>query len=121
MLKFGSQALEGCHCRPQPRCREERWASRINWSLTPIFSRCERRRGFARWSDGYEPAPAGRSARLPVHRLTYHAALHWGVLWLVMKQPMTVSGEQLKLFTKVYPMNARPVQAPNGRLVREWM
>ena len=44
-----------------------------------------------------------------------------GVLWLVMKQPMTVSGEQLKLFTKVYPMNARPVQAPNGRLVREWM
>ncbi|MEX1166690.1 MAG: carbonic anhydrase family protein [Hydrogenophaga sp.] len=44
-----------------------------------------------------------------------------GVLWLVMKQPMTVSREQLKLFTKLYPMNARPVQALNGRLVREGM
>ena len=44
-----------------------------------------------------------------------------GVLWLVMKQPMTVSREQLKLFTKLYPMNARPTQALNGRLVREAM
>ena len=44
-----------------------------------------------------------------------------GVLWLVMKQPMTVSREQLKLFTYLYPMNARPVQALNGRLVREAM
>lgn len=44
-----------------------------------------------------------------------------GVLWLVMKQPMTVSREQLQLFTKLYPMNARPVQALNGRLVRESM
>ena len=44
-----------------------------------------------------------------------------GVLWLVMKQPMTVSRDQLKLFTKLYPMNARPVQALNGRLVRESM
>jgi carbonic anhydrase len=44
-----------------------------------------------------------------------------GVLWLVMKQPMTVSREQLKLFTHLYPMNARPVQALNGRLVRESM
>ncbi|AOW14764.1 hypothetical protein LPB72_04535 [Hydrogenophaga crassostreae] len=42
-----------------------------------------------------------------------------GVLWLVMKQPMTVSRDQLKLFTHLYPMNARPVQALNGRLVRE--
>jgi carbonic anhydrase len=44
-----------------------------------------------------------------------------GVLWLVLKQPMTVSREQLKLFTHLYPMNARPVQALNGRLVRESM
>ena len=42
-----------------------------------------------------------------------------GVLWIVMKQPMTVSREQLKLFTHLYPMNARPTQALNGRLVRE--
>jgi carbonic anhydrase len=44
-----------------------------------------------------------------------------GVLWIVMKQPMTVSREQLKLFTHLYPMNARPTQALNGRLVREAM
>ena len=44
-----------------------------------------------------------------------------GVLWLVMKQPMTVSHEQLKLFGHLFPMNARPTQALNGRLVREAM
>jgi carbonic anhydrase len=44
-----------------------------------------------------------------------------GVLWLVMKQPMTVSREQLKLFAHLFPMNARPTQALNGRLVREAM
>ena len=42
-----------------------------------------------------------------------------GVLWMVLKQPVSVGPEQLKLFTKLFPMNARPVQAVNGRLVRE--
>lgn len=42
-----------------------------------------------------------------------------GVLWMVMKQPVTVSREQLALFTKLFPMNARPTQALNGRVVRE--
>jgi carbonic anhydrase len=38
---------------------------------------------------------------------------------MVMKQPMTVSREQLKLFSQLFPMNARPTQALNGRVVRE--
>lgn len=42
-----------------------------------------------------------------------------GVLWMVMKQPVTVSREQLRLFTQQFPMNARPVQALNGRVVRD--
>lgn len=42
-----------------------------------------------------------------------------GVLWLVMKQPVTISKGQYKLFTQLYPNNARPVQAANGRTVRE--
>jgi carbonic anhydrase len=42
-----------------------------------------------------------------------------GVLWMVLKQPMTVSRDQLKLFTQLFPMNARPTQALNGRVVRE--
>jgi len=42
-----------------------------------------------------------------------------GVLWMVLKQPVTLGPDQLKLFTRLFPMNARPVQAVNGRLVRE--
>jgi carbonic anhydrase len=42
-----------------------------------------------------------------------------GVLWNVIKAPVTVSKEQLKLFAQLFPMNARPVQALNGRVVRE--
>lgn len=42
-----------------------------------------------------------------------------GVLWLVLKQPTTVSREQLKLFSQLFPNNARPVQAVNGRAVRD--
>lgn len=42
-----------------------------------------------------------------------------GVLWMVLKQPMTVSREQMRLFAQLYPMNARPIQSVNGRVVRE--
>ncbi|HCX83474.1 MAG TPA: carbonate dehydratase [Rhodoferax sp.] len=42
-----------------------------------------------------------------------------GVLWMVLKQPSPLSRSQLKLFTQLYPNNARPVQALNGRPVRE--
>lgn len=42
-----------------------------------------------------------------------------GVLWMVLKQPTPVSREQIKLFTQLFPRNARPVQAVNGRAVRE--
>ncbi len=42
-----------------------------------------------------------------------------GVLWMVLKQPVTISKGQYKLFTQLYPNNARPVQAVNGRPVRE--
>ena len=44
-----------------------------------------------------------------------------GVLWLVLKQPVTVGVDQLKLFTRLFPMNARPSQAVNGRIIREAM
>jgi carbonic anhydrase len=42
-----------------------------------------------------------------------------GVLWMVLKQPVSISKAQYKLFTQLYPNNARPVQAVNGRPVRE--
>ena len=42
-----------------------------------------------------------------------------GVLWLVLKQATTVSPEQLKLFSQLYPNNARPVQPVNSRPIRD--
>jgi carbonic anhydrase len=42
-----------------------------------------------------------------------------GVLWLVLKQPTPVSREQIKLFSLLFPNNARPVQPVNGRPVRD--
>jgi carbonic anhydrase len=42
-----------------------------------------------------------------------------GVLWLVMKTPVPISAAQSAVFAKLYKMNARPVQAANGRLIKE--
>jgi carbonic anhydrase len=42
-----------------------------------------------------------------------------GVLWLVLKTPVHVSREQVGVFGRLYAMNARPVQPPNGRLIKE--
>ena len=42
-----------------------------------------------------------------------------GVLWMVMKTPVSIGRGQYRLFTQLYPMNARPVQPVNGRPVRE--
>ncbi len=42
-----------------------------------------------------------------------------GVLWMVMKTPVQVSAEQIALFSRLYPMNARPVQATAGRMIKE--
>ncbi len=42
-----------------------------------------------------------------------------GVLWLILKQPVSISREQLRLFGQLYADNARPVQPRNGRPVRD--
>jgi carbonic anhydrase len=41
------------------------------------------------------------------------------VLWMVLKQPVQISPEQLRLFSHLFPLNARPVQPLNGRVVRD--
>ena len=41
------------------------------------------------------------------------------VLWIVMKQPMQASPAQMALFSRLYPLNARPVQPSNGRMIKE--
>jgi carbonic anhydrase len=72
------------------------------------------------------PVPLDPTALLPEDRryYTYMGSLTTppcteGVLWLVMKQPGTLSAKQEAIFARLYPMNARPLQAAAGRLVKE--
>lgn len=41
------------------------------------------------------------------------------VLWMVMKNPVPVSLQQIGIFARLYPHNARPVQPSNDRLIKE--
>lgn len=87
----------------------------------------------------YLPLERGREAYLPEVKLeldrllpesrtyyTYMGSLTTppcteGVLWIVMKTPVPISVEQVAVFSRLYPMNARPVQASNGRFIKESM
>lgn len=42
-----------------------------------------------------------------------------GVLWMVFKQPMQASPAQMALFSRLYPLNARPIQSTAGRMIKE--
>ena len=42
-----------------------------------------------------------------------------GVLWLVMKQPVQVSQDQINIFSRLYKNNARPIQPTAGRVIKE--
>lgn len=39
------------------------------------------------------------------------------ITWVVMRSPLKISGEQLRLFARMYPMSARPPQPLNDRRV----
>lgn len=62
--------------------------------------------------------PAGRSYYTYMGSLTTPPCSE-GVLWLVMKQPVQVSQEQLNIFARLYRNNARPIQSATGRLIKE--
>lgn len=42
-----------------------------------------------------------------------------GVTWVVMRQPVQLSQQQIDIFSRLYPMNARPVQQASGRLIKQ--
>lgn len=42
-----------------------------------------------------------------------------GVLWMVMRQPVRLTAQQIDVFARLYPMNARPLQAGSGRLIKQ--
>ncbi|MFA6311509.1 MAG: carbonic anhydrase family protein [Sterolibacterium sp.] len=41
------------------------------------------------------------------------------VMWIVFKQPVPVSEDQVAIFSRLYRNNARPIQPPNNRLIKE--
>lgn len=66
------------------------------------------------------------SALLPEDRryFTYMGSLTTppcteGVLWLVLKQPVSVTMSQIDFFARLYPMNARPIQSAAGRIIKQ--
>jgi carbonic anhydrase len=66
------------------------------------------------------------AALLPMRRdyYTYMGSLTTppcteGVLWLVMKEPLQASPAQMALFSRLYPLNARPIQPSSGRVIKE--
>lgn len=70
--------------------------------------------------------PIDVSALLPKDRryYTYMGSLTTppcteGVLWMVLMQPVPLATEQIGVFTRLYPMNARPTQAAAGRLIKQ--
>jgi carbonic anhydrase len=72
------------------------------------------------------PGQMDLQLRLPADRsyYTYMGSLTTppcseGVLWMVMRQPVPVSVEQVNIFSRLHPMNARPLQAGSGRLIKE--
>lgn len=42
-----------------------------------------------------------------------------GVLWMVLRKPVPLTAQQIDVFSRLYPMNARPLQAGSGRLIKE--
>ena len=42
-----------------------------------------------------------------------------GVLWMVMQQPVPMATDQINVFSRLYPMNARPIQSAAGRLIKQ--
>lgn len=70
--------------------------------------------------------PLDPNALLPQDRryFTYMGSLttppcNEGVLWMVMQQPVPVSPQQIDIFSRLYPMNARPLQQASGRLIKQ--
>ncbi|MCP9940624.1 carbonic anhydrase family protein, partial [Synechococcus sp. Cruz CV12-2-Slac-r] len=41
-----------------------------------------------------------------------------GVQFYILKDPVSISAEQLSNFQKLYPMNARPLQPLNERVIK---
>lgn len=78
-------------------------------------------------NESYQPSVAINPADLlPADRsyFTYMGSLTTppcseGVLWMVMRQPVQISPEQISIFSRFYRNNARPIQPPGDRIIKE--
>lgn len=68
--------------------------------------------------DPMEALPASRDYFTYMGSLTEPPCTE-GVLWMVFKQPRQMSPAQMALFSRLYPLNARPVQSTSGRMIKE--
>ncbi len=88
-----------------------------NSALKGVFAGLPAKEKQSREIDSFDPAavlPEQRGYYAYMGSLTTPPCSE-GVRWQVLKQPVSLSVAQLKSFQKLYPMNARPVQALNGR------
>jgi len=98
-------------------------AGKANAVLAPVLEKMPRQEGPEATFEGTSLDPA---KLLPAKRGYYEfegslttPPCSEGVRWFVLKQPATLSQQQLDTFRKLYPRNARPTQPLNGRIVRE--
>jgi len=105
-------------------------AGNANATIQQIWEHIPQTQGKEEEIAGVELNPAGLLS--PVAALPPYAAAYYtymgsgtappcaeGVLWFVLKTPVTVSAEQIDTFAKLYPHDVRPVQPLNGRVVKE--
>ena len=96
---------------------------KLNAVLEPVLAKMPRQEGEEETFEGTSLDPA---KLLPSKRGYYEfegslttPPCSEGVRWLVLKQPVNLSQQQLDAFRKLFPRNARPTQPLNGRTVRE--
>jgi len=88
------------------------------WDYMPLDSNGSERSGEGVTFNPVSMLPADRARYLQyIGSLTTPPCTE-GVVWIVLRQPVTASAEQIALFRKMVGMNARPVQAVNGRLIK---
>lgn len=92
----------------------------INSSLKTVFDNMPQQEGI-----NMANGTLNASNFLPANKsyYTYEGSLttppcSQGVKWIVLKNPLVTSSEQIKAFTKIYQVNARPTQDLNSRRVQ---
>ncbi|MBU0601357.1 MAG: carbonic anhydrase family protein [Gammaproteobacteria bacterium] len=86
------------------------------WAYLPLQKNVESRPDVS--IDLANLLPAGRDYFTFMGSLTTPPCSE-GVTWMVMKEPLQLSQEQIGIFSHLYRNNARPVQAANSRLIKQ--